>query len=62
VVGPILAGSIADRTGSYEGAYNVAGLLLMFSFVLSMLSYIEVSVDVGQREVKIRLGRQQRAA
>ncbi len=62
VFGPILAGSIADRTGSYAGAYNVAGLLLMFSFVLAMFSYIEVSVDLAQREVKIRLGRQQRAA
>jgi hypothetical protein len=30
-------------------------MLLMFAFVLAMLSYIEVSVDVAQREVKIRL-------
>jgi MFS family permease len=63
VIGPTLAGKIADATGSYAGAYNIAGLLLMFAFVLAMFSYIEVSVDVAQRELKIRLGsKQQRAA
>jgi MFS family permease len=55
VIGPTLAGRIADATGSYAGAYDIAGMLLMFAFVLAMLSYIEVSVDVAQREVKIRL-------
>jgi MFS transporter, OFA family, oxalate/formate antiporter len=63
VIGPTLAGKIADATGSYAGAYNIAGLLLMFAFVLAMFSYIEVSVDVAQRELKIRVGsKQQRAA
>lgn len=63
VIGPTLAGRIADRTGSYAGAYDVAGLLLMAAFVLAMLSYIEVSVDVAQRELKIRIaGAKQRAA
>jgi OFA family oxalate/formate antiporter-like MFS transporter len=62
VVGPTLAGRIADRTGSYAGAYDVAGLLLMFAFVLAMLSYIEVSVDVAQRELRIRIGANRRAA
>lgn len=63
VIGPTLAGRIADTTGSYAGAYNIAGLLLMFAFVLAMFSYIEVSVDVAQRELKIRVGsKQQRAA
>ncbi|HEY6004183.1 MAG TPA: hypothetical protein VIV57_15005 [Anaeromyxobacter sp.] len=63
VVGPTLAGRIADRTGSYAGAYEVAGMLLMFAFVLAMLSYIEVSVDVAQRELRIRIaGAKQRAA
>jgi OFA family oxalate/formate antiporter-like MFS transporter len=55
VIGPTLAGRIADRTGSYAGAYDIAGLLLMFAFVLAMLSYIEVSFDVAQREVRIRI-------
>ncbi|HEX9308347.1 MAG TPA: OFA family MFS transporter [Anaeromyxobacter sp.] len=56
VVGPMLAGKIADRTGSYAGAYNIAGMLLMAAFVLAMLSYIEVSVNVEAREVRIKLG------
>lgn len=56
VVGPMLAGKIADATGSYAGAYNFAGLLLMFAFILAMLSYIEVSVSVEQRAVTIKLG------
>jgi MFS transporter, OFA family, oxalate/formate antiporter len=63
VVGPTLAGRIADRTGSYAGAYEVAGMLLLFAFVLAMLSYIDVSVDVAQRELRIRIsGAKQRAA
>ncbi|HEY6098460.1 MAG TPA: OFA family MFS transporter [Anaeromyxobacter sp.] len=63
VLGPTLASRIADRTGSYAGAYDVAGMLLMFAFVLAMLSYIEVSVDVAQRELKIRIsGANRRAA
>ncbi len=63
VIGPMLAGRIADTTGSYAGAYNIAGMLLMFAFVLAMFSYIEVSVDLAQRELKIRLaGTKQRAA
>ena len=56
VLGPTLAGRIADSTGSYAGAYNIAGMLLIFAFVLAMLSYIEVSFDLAQRELKIRLG------
>ena len=62
VIGPTLAGKIADATGSYAGAYNIAGMLMMFAFVLAMLSYIDVSFDVAQRELKIRLGKVQRAA
>jgi len=62
VLGPTLAGKIADSTGSYAGAYNIAGMLLIFAFVLAMMSYIEVSFDVAQRELKIRLGASRRAA
>ncbi|HEX6625818.1 MAG TPA: MFS transporter, partial [Pyrinomonadaceae bacterium] len=61
VIGPTLAGKIADSTGSYAGAYNIAGMLMMFAFVLAMFSYIDVSFDAAQRELKIRLG-QKRAA
>jgi MFS family permease len=62
VIGPMLAGRIADATGSYTSAYNVAGLLVMFAFVLAMLSYIEVSVSVEQRAVTIKLGGNRKAA
>jgi MFS family permease len=62
VVGPMLAGKIADATGSYTGAYNIAGMLLMLAFVLAMLSYIEVSVSLEQRALTIKLGGNKRAA
>jgi MFS family permease len=62
VVGPMLAGKIADATGSYAAAYNVAGLLVMFAFVLAMLSYIEVSFSAEQRALTIKLGGNRRAA
>jgi MFS transporter, OFA family, oxalate/formate antiporter len=57
VIGPTLAGKIADATGSYAGAYNIAGVLVSFAFVLAMLSYIQVSVNVEEREVTIKLGK-----
>jgi MFS transporter, OFA family, oxalate/formate antiporter len=57
VIGPTLAGRIADQTGSYAGAYNIAGVLVSCAFVLAMLSYIQVSVNPEEREVRIRLGR-----
>ncbi len=62
VIGPMLAGRVADQTGSYTGAYNIAGLLLMAAFVLAMLSYIEVSVDVEARELRVKLGKSRKAA
>ncbi len=58
VLGPILAGKIADATGSYVAAYNIAGLLVMLAFVLAMFSYIEVSVSPEQRSLTIKLGGQ----
>jgi MFS transporter, OFA family, oxalate/formate antiporter len=57
VVGPTLASRIADATGSYAGAYDVAGVLLSVAVLLAMLSYIEVSVSVPERAVTIRVGR-----
>jgi OFA family oxalate/formate antiporter-like MFS transporter len=56
VFGPILAGQIADRTGSYAGAYNVAGLLLIAAFFLAMLFYVNVSFSVPDKQVTIRIG------
>jgi MFS family permease len=56
VVGPTLAGRIADATGSYARAYDVAGVLLAFAFLLVALSYIQVSVKIPAREITIRVG------
>jgi MFS family permease len=61
VFGGTLAGKIADRTGSYEGAYNVAGLLLIVAVFLAMLHYVNVSVDVPTKEIRIRLGKKEAA-
>ena len=57
VVGPMLAGRIADATGSYAGAYNVAGALVAFAFLLAAFSYVDVSVKIPQREITIRVGK-----
>ena len=47
VFGPMLAGRIADSTGSYAGAYNVAGCLLVLAFLLACMSYVEISVSTA---------------
>jgi OFA family oxalate/formate antiporter-like MFS transporter len=57
VFGPILAGKIADATGSYASAYNIAGCLVVLAFLLAAFSYIEVSVSVPDRAVTIQLGK-----
>ncbi|MFA5354296.1 MAG: OFA family MFS transporter [Thermodesulfovibrionales bacterium] len=53
VFGPMLAGSIADSTGSYTMAYYIASGLLIFAAFLTMLSYIGVSVDKPGRRIII---------
>src|SRR5512138_3830963 len=62
VFGGTLAGRIVDTTGSYAGAYNIAGLMLIFAFFLAMLSYVEVSFNMSQHELRIRLGATRRSA
>jgi OFA family oxalate/formate antiporter-like MFS transporter len=57
VLGPTLAGKIADQTGSYAGAYGVAAVLLLVAVVLAMFSYVSVSVSLPEKEVRIRIGR-----
>jgi MFS transporter, OFA family, oxalate/formate antiporter len=57
VIGPTLAGRIADKTGSYAGAYGVAAVLLLVAVVLAMFSYVSVSVSIPEKEVRIRIGR-----
>jgi MFS family permease len=55
VFGPVLAGRIADATGSYAGAYNIAGCLVIFAFLLAALSYVEVSLNVPDRAVTLQI-------
>ncbi len=62
VFGPILAGRIADATGSYALAYQTSALLLMFAALLAMLSYIAVSVNVPAGEITIKIGKKKAAA
>ncbi len=56
VFGPTLAGRIADATGSYAGAYSIAAMLLTAACFLAMLSYVNVSVSVSEKELRIRVG------
>jgi MFS transporter, OFA family, oxalate/formate antiporter len=57
VVGPTLAGKIADATGSYAAAYQIASVLLVCAFLLAALSYVSVYVDLPDREITIQFGR-----
>ncbi len=56
VIGPMLAGRIADATGSYALAYEIAGGFLVLAFLLAAASYVTLSVDVAERQLTIRLG------
>ncbi len=57
VFGPSLAGMIADATGSYAMAYQVAGLLLMFAALLATLSHIRLSFDMSEKQLVISFGK-----
>ena len=60
VIGPMLAGRIADASGSYGLAYAVASGLLVFAVFLAMISYVSVSVHVSEGELTIKLGKGKR--
>jgi len=62
VLGPILAGRIADATGSYELAYQIASVLLVLAAVLAMLSYVVVQVNVPEGEITIKVGARKKVA
>jgi OFA family oxalate/formate antiporter-like MFS transporter len=62
VFGPLLAGSIADATGSYTRAYQVAGGLLLFAALLAVLSHIQLSFRLSERQVVITFGARGRTA
>jgi MFS family permease len=56
VIGPTLAGRIADATGSYAEAFDTAGVLLVVALGLAMFSYVDVTYSVTDRSVTIKLG------
>jgi MFS family permease len=62
VFGPMLAGAIADASGSYAMAYNIAGMLLICAAFLAMVSYINISVNIPEGEVTIRLRKKKHPA
>jgi MFS family permease len=62
VFGPLLAGRIADATGSYTLAYQVAGGLLLFAALLALLSHIHLSFKMSERQVVITFGSRARHA
>jgi OFA family oxalate/formate antiporter-like MFS transporter len=62
VFGPMLAGAIADATGSYALAYDTAGVLLACAAMLAMLSYVSVAVDAPAGQVTIKIGKGVKAA
>ena len=68
VFGPMLAGKIADATGAYTTAYYIAAALLLFAAFLAMVSYINISVDISDKEITIKFrkksagGKQQKTA
>jgi MFS family permease len=57
VFGPILAGAIADATGSYAVAYQVAGGLLMFAALLATVSHIHLSFRLAEKQLVITFGK-----
>ena len=56
VIGPMLAGRIADRTGSYAGAYSIAGSAPLRVRPRDVQLHERVGQHPGE-EVRIRIGR-----
>jgi len=59
VFGPNLAGMIADSTGSYARAYQVAGGLLLFAALLGIWSHMCLSFKLADKQLVITLGRRE---
>lgn len=58
VFGPILAGYIADATGSYAMANYIASGLLIFAAFLAMFNYINISISLERKQIVITFGKQ----
>jgi OFA family oxalate/formate antiporter-like MFS transporter len=61
VFGPNLAGMIADSTGSYARAYQVAGGLLLFAALLGIWSHMHLSFKLADKQLVITMGRRERS-
>jgi MFS family permease len=61
VFGPNLAGMIADATGSYTRAYQVAGGLLMFAALLGIWSHMQLSFKLADKQLVITVGKRGRS-
>ena len=59
VFGPNLAGMIADSTGSYARAYQVAGGLLLFAALLGIWSHMHLSFKLADKQLVITVGRRE---
>jgi MFS family permease len=59
VFGPSLAGMIADSTGSYARAYQVAGAMLLFAALLAIWSHMSLSFKLADKQLVITLGRRE---
>jgi MFS family permease len=62
VFGPNLAGMIADSTGSYAGAYQVAGGLLIAAALLGVLSHMHLSFKMADKQLVVTVGKRKKAA
>ncbi|MEW5744236.1 MAG: OFA family MFS transporter [Nitrospirota bacterium] len=56
VFGPMLAGAIADATGSYAMATYIASGLLIIAAFMAMLSYVTISVSLPKKQIVISFG------
>lgn len=61
VFGPNLAGMIADATGSYARAYQVAGGLLLFASLLAVWTHMRLSFTLADKQLVITVGKRGRA-
>jgi len=53
VFGPILAGKIADMSGSYTMAYYISATLLILAVILTFVTYLWISPGILSRRQKI---------
>jgi MFS family permease len=55
VLGPLLAGAVADASGSYTAAYRIAAGLLAVAAFLALANYVNVDFRPSERQVVLTL-------